>query len=277
MVFSLEFSTSKGLLRTLPSYCFTVAFPTLAVPQLPDVPALPSCRLWLPFPAPSQPWVQQSLCRGRRLPPACEGQCPLLPAPSWGTWLAQLGLKPAQLTSCKENLWVAKSAAASGRIIVLTHTREVSTFLYVFSERIQRGFPGLLWANRLKTWSNDRIFPLWRHRSSDFPLQGKPYSLLPMLSLSFSPTQCNLMLHWLSKLYRRMQTSGCWQSVSQMANTLASFFFKMKGSILKPVKRILENWFEHNKVNRSSYIFILYCPLLRMDPSAEKKNLNCSY
>lgn len=64
------------------------------------------------------------------------------------------------------------------------------------------------------------------------------------------------MLHWLSKLYsRRMQTSGCWQSMSQMANALASFFFKMKGSILKPVKRILENRSEHNKVNRPGVTF----------------------
>lgn len=95
-------------------------------------------------------------------------------------------------------------------------------------------------------------------------------------AFTLPPTQHNSTLRWSSKWYRRMLTSGCWQCVSQMANTLTSSFFKIKGSILKPVKRILENWSEHNKVNRLSYIFILYCPLLRMDPSAEE-NLNRSY
>lgn len=135
--------------------------------------------------------------------PACEGQCHLLPVPSWGTWLAQLGLKPAQLTSCKENPWVVKLATVSGRIIILTCAREVSAFSCVFTKRIQRCFPGLLWANRLRAWGNDRIFPLLRHRTSDFPLQGQPYSLLPMLSLSHPPSTTWCCIDWVN------YTEGC--------------------------------------------------------------------
>lgn len=130
-------------------------------------------------------------------------QCHLLPVPSWGTWLAQLGLKPAQLTSCKENLWVVKLATVSGRIIILTCSWEVSTFSCVFTKRIQRCFPGLLWANRLRAWGNDRIFPLLRHRTCDFPLQGQPYSLLPMLSLSHPPSTTWCCIDWVN------YTEGC--------------------------------------------------------------------
>lgn len=121
--------------------------------------------------------------------------------------------------------------------------------------------------------------------SGFFPCEGTglvtfPFKESPIPSshaFTLPSTQHNLMLHWLSKLYRRMQTSGCWQSVSQMANTLASFFFKMKGSILKPVKRILENWSEHNKMNRPRVTFSSSTALYWEWIHLQKKNLNCSY
>lgn len=98
--------------------------------------------------------------------------------------------------------------------------------------------------------SNAKTFPLWRQGTSGFPLPGKPSC--PLFPSFHSPTQHNLALRWLSEWYRRMLTCGCWQCVSQMANALSSSFFKIKGDVLKPVKIILKNWSEHNKVSRST-------------------------
>lgn len=43
----LKFSTFGRLLKASPCFCSTSSFPTLAVPQLLDIPALPSVGLWL--------------------------------------------------------------------------------------------------------------------------------------------------------------------------------------------------------------------------------------
>lgn len=198
MVFSL-FNTSKGLLRTLPCYCSTMAFPTLAVPQLLDVPALPSIRLWLPFTSSSQdflspPWAQQPLCQGQRLPPACERRCHLLPAPSWGTWLAQLGLKPAQLSSCKENLSVVKSATASGRIIILTCARKFLPF-HMFSLRefsiVSQGYYDLI---DCRHGARTGFFPCEGTGLVTFPFKESLIPFFPCFHSRIHPAQLDIAL-----------------------------------------------------------------------------------
>lgn len=66
--FGLDFSTFRQLLEALPCFCSTLAFTTLAVLQLLDIPALPSVGLWLPLPGSSRGLALPALSMAAILP-----------------------------------------------------------------------------------------------------------------------------------------------------------------------------------------------------------------